>query len=277
MVCFLYSKYLIGVNESTCTCPGKTLGLSAKAIKKDATHMKDSFAYNHSVTCQNCSLSQMCLPFSLSSSELDQLDQIIERETPLQKGQSLITSGESFKALYAVRSGSLKSFTVSKQGEEQITAFHLPGDIIGFDGILEEKYRNNSIALETSMICKIPYQTVDRLSVSLPKLRHQMMRLMSGEINLEQEMLYLLNKKTAEERIATFVMRLSNCYKERGLSASQFRLSMTRSEIGNYLGLTVETVSRLLSRFHKNQYIQVNGKFITILNFDKLEELAEVR
>ncbi|WP_017445741.1 fumarate/nitrate reduction transcriptional regulator Fnr [Gayadomonas joobiniege] len=239
--------------------------------------MKHVASFSHAVTCQNCSLSQMCLPFSLNNAELNQLDGIIERETPLHKGEKLISTGDEFTALYAVRSGSLKSFTLSKQGDEQITSFHLPGDIIGFDGIGDQKHRTSSIALETSMICKIPYQTMDKLSVTLPKLRQQVMRLMSGEINLEQEMIYLLNKKTAEERIATFVMRLSNCYKERGLSASQFRLSMTRSEIGNYLGLTVETVSRLLSRFHKNQYIEVNGKFITILNFDKLEELAEVR
>ncbi|UAA37112.1 fumarate/nitrate reduction transcriptional regulator Fnr [Paraneptunicella aestuarii] len=225
-----------------------------------------------SIHCQNCSFSQLCLPFNLNSKELSKLDDIIQRKRPIQKNERLFTAGDGLKALYAVRSGSFKTFTVSQDGEEQITAFHLPGEIIGFDGLLELKHQSFAQALETSMVCEIPYQTLDDLSGEFPKLRQQIMRLMSNEIHHDQEMFMLLNKRTAEERLAYFIKSLSNRFHDRGFSANEFRLTMTRGEIGNYLGLTVETISRLLTRFQKENLIEVNGKLISIVNHPKLEE-----
>lgn len=228
------------------------------------------------IHCQNCSISELCIPFTLNEKELEILDNIIDRKRPIHKGEQLFQNGEKMQSLYAIRSGTFKTFTVNEQGEEQITGFHLAGDLLGFDAIASEEHPSFAKALETSMVCEIPYNTLDTLSNSMPKLKKQILRMMSTEIRSDQEMLTLLNRKNAEQRLATFVHTLSTRYHARGLSASEFRLSMTRSDIGNYIGLTVETISRLLNRFHKNDILQVDGKLITILDNDKLKEAAEL-
>ena len=228
------------------------------------------------IHCQNCSISELCLPFTLDEKELDTLDSIIDRKKPIHKGEQIYSDGQEMHALYAIRSGTFKTYTVNEQGEEQITGFHLPGDVLGFDAIADTEHPSFAKALETSMICEVPYNTLDALSNSMPKLKKQILRIMSSEIRSDQEMLALLNRKNAEQRLATFISSLSTRYQARGLSASEFRLSMTRSDIGNYIGLTVETISRLLNRFHKNGLIQVDGKLITILDSDKLNEYASL-
>ncbi|WP_166370575.1 FNR family transcription factor [Psychromonas sp. SA13A] len=231
-------------------------------------------AAGSSIHCQDCSISQLCIPYSLNESELDRLDDIIERKKPIQKGQEIFKAGEDMKCLYAIRSGTLKSYTITEQGDEQITAFHLAGDLVGFDGISSGSHPSFAQALETAMICEIPYDTLDELSTTMPKLRQQILRLMSNEIVGDQNMILLLSKKNAEERLASFIHNLSVRYSARGFSPREFRLSMTRGDIGNYLGLTVETISRLLGRFQKNGMIAVKGKYITILDEPQLAELA---
>jgi len=226
------------------------------------------------IHCQNCSISELCLPFTLNDKELDSLDNIIDRKRPIHKGEQIFTDGQPMHALYAIRSGTFKTYTVNEQGEEQITGFHLAGDLLGFDAIADSEHPSFAKALETSMVCEIPYNTLDSLSNTMPKLKKQILRMMSTEIRGDQEMLTLLNRKNAEQRLATFISTLSIRYHARGLSASEFRLTMTRSDIGNYIGLTVETISRLLNRFHKNGLIQVDGKLITILDIAKLNECA---
>ena len=228
------------------------------------------------IHCQNCSISELCLPFSLSDKELDVLDKIIDRKRPIHKGEQLFQDGEKMQSLYAIRSGTFKTFTVNEQGEEQITGFHLAGDLLGFDAIATAEHPSFAKALETSMICEIPYNTLDALSNSMPKLKKQILRLMSVEIKSDQEMLTLLNRKNAEQRLATFIAALSERYHARGLSAMDFRLTMTRSDIGNYIGLTVETISRLFNRFHKSGMIKIEGKLVTILDMDKLRETAAI-
>ncbi|MCH4294404.1 electron transport transcriptional regulator EtrA [Shewanella sp. 3B26] len=226
------------------------------------------------IHCHDCSMGTLCIPFTLNSNELDQLDNIIERKKPIQKGEQIFKSGDSLKSLYAIRSGTIKSYTITEQGDEQITGFHLAGDVIGFDGIHAQTHQSFAQALETSMVCEIPYNTLDDLSGSMPKLRQQIMRLMSNEIMSDQEMILLLSKKNAEERLAAFIANLATRYGNRGFSQREFRLTMTRGDIGNYLGLTVETISRLLGRFQKSGLIEVKGKYITILDFAGLNTLA---
>ncbi|MGL1956750.1 MAG: fumarate/nitrate reduction transcriptional regulator Fnr [Colwellia sp.] len=230
---------------------------------------------NH-IKCQNCSISELCLPFSLNEQELNTLNEIIDRKRPVHKGDKIYHDGQELHALFAIRSGTFKTFTVNEQGEEQITGFHLAGDLLGFDAIALNNHPSFAQALETSMICEIPYQNLDRLSNTMPKLKKQVLRLMSNEIRTDQEMLTLLNRKNAEQRVATFLVSLSDRYHARGLSAMEFRLTMTRSDIGNYIGLTVETISRLLNRFHKNGLINVDGKLITIIDIDKLSDAAAI-
>ncbi|WP_157393989.1 fumarate/nitrate reduction transcriptional regulator Fnr, partial [Ursidibacter arcticus] len=128
------------------------------------------------IHCQNCSISQLCLPFTLNDHELTQLDNIIERKKPVQKSQIIFKSGDELKAIYAIRSGTIKSYTISENGEEQITAFHLPGDLVGFDAIMDMKHVGFAQALETSMICEIPFEILDDLAGKMPKIRHQIMR-----------------------------------------------------------------------------------------------------
>lgn len=225
----------------------------------------------NTISCQHCSISQLCLPFSLNTEELNKLDEIIERKKPYRKGERVFQADQELKAIYAVRSGSFKSYTLSESGSEQITAFHLPGDILGFDGLSDQKHKSFAQALETGMLCEIPFSTLEDLSGRLPKLRQQLMRLMSSEISADQKMFLLLNQKTAEERLASFLSSLSQRFGIRGLSSKEYRLSMTRGEIGNYLGLTVETISRLLGKFQKEDVIKVEGKFITILDTEALQ------
>ncbi|MDG6896786.1 transcriptional regulator [Actinobacillus delphinicola] len=231
---------------------------------------------NCTIHCQNCSISQLCIPFSLNDFELNQLDNIIERKKPVQKNQVLFQAGEPLTSIYAIRSGTMKSYTISETGEEQITAFHLPGDLVGFDGIFSMHHSSFTQALETAMVCEIPFEILDELSGKFPKLRRKMMSLMSQEIQDNQHMILLLSKMSAETRLAAFIKNLSNRYFARGFSAREFRLTMTRSDIGNYLGLTVETISRLLGRFQKMGILNVQGKYITILDMEALSSLASI-
>jgi len=195
----------------------------------------------------------------LNEHELDQLDNIIERKKPIQKSQVLFKAGDTLNSIYAIRSGTIKTYTISEAGEEQITSFHLPGDLVGFDAITNMQHPSFAQALETAMVCEIPFDILDDLSGKMPKLRQQIMRLMSSE-----------------ERLAAFIHNLSKRYSARGFSAKEFRLTMTRSDIGNYLGLTVETISRLLGRFQKLGVLSVQGKYITINDINALIDLTGV-
>ncbi|SET29921.1 fumarate/nitrate reduction transcriptional regulator Fnr [Thorsellia anophelis] len=238
-------------------------------------HVIQKFSNNRSsIHCQNCSISQLCLPFTLSNIELEQLDKIIERKKPIQKGQTLFNAGETLNSLFAIRAGTMKTYTITENGEEQITGFHLPGDLVGFDAIVSKEHPSFAQALETSMVCEIPYDVLDELSGKMPKLRQQIMRLMSCEIKSDQDVLLLLSQKNAEQRLAAFILNLSKRFSDRGLSSKEFRLSMTRGEIANYLGLTVETVSRLFGRLQTNELLLVKGKFIEIIDQPALEALA---
>ncbi|WP_455647774.1 FNR family transcription factor [Lonepinella koalarum] len=228
------------------------------------------------IHCQDCSISQLCIPFTLNAHELDQLDNIIERKKPIQKSQLLFKAGDELVSLYAIRSGTIKSYTINEAGEKQITSFHLPGDLVGFDAIMNMRHPSFAQALETAMVCEIPFDVLNDLSGKMPKLRQQIMRLMSSEIKSDQEMILLLSKMNAEERLAAFIYNLSKRYSARGFSPREFRLTMTRGDIGNYLGLTVETISRLLGRFQKLGILAVQGKYITINSLPELTEIAGI-
>ncbi len=228
----------------------------------------------HQAHCKDCSLATLCLPLSLDMQDLDALDNIVKRSRPLKKGEFLFRQGDTFASVYAVRSGSLKTFSVTDCGEEQITGFHLPSEFVGLSGMDTELYPVSAIALETTSICEIPFDRLDELSASLPQLRRQLMRIMSREIRDDQQMMMLLSKKTADERIATFLVNLSARFRARGYSPQQFRLAMSRNEIGNYLGLAVETVSRVFTRFQQSGLLAAEGKEINLINLIEICALA---
>ncbi|MBD9416582.1 fumarate/nitrate reduction transcriptional regulator Fnr [Pseudomonas sp. PDM16] len=229
---------------------------------------------SHQAHCKDCSLAPLCLPLSLNLEDMDALDRIVKRGRPLKKGEFLFRQGDAFDSVFAVRAGALKTFTLSDSGEEQITGFHLPSELVGLSGVDTEFYPVSSQALETTSVCEIPFERLDELSVQLPQLRRQLMRVMSREIRDDQQMMLLLSKKTADERIATFLVNLSARFRARGFSANQFRLAMSRNEVGNYLGLAVETVSRVFTRFQQNGLINAEGKEVQILDPIELCALA---
>ncbi len=224
--------------------------------------------------CQTCSLNALCLPLSLNDSDMERLDDIIRRGRPIQKGQLLFQQGEPFQSVFAVRTGALKTYTLASNGEEQITGFHLASELIGLAGYDNGNYPLTAKALETTTVCEIPLTQLESLADDLPDLRKQLMRTMGTEIRHDQNMMLLLSKKNAEERVASFLLDISQRYQRRGFSATQFRLPMSRVDISNYLGLAVETISRVFTRFQKNSLIETQGKEVILLDPDTLYELA---
>lgn len=232
--------------------------------ESEALHLVDF--KNLKVSCGNCNLHELCLPRGLDSSDLEKLDRVTRRVRPLHKGDVLFRPGDSLTSLYAVRSGCLKLYISSNEGEDQITGFYLPGEILGLDGVESDVHTCTAVALETSTLCAFPYKNLYEICKHVPALHDQMFRLLGRELSHENQLLLTINKKNAEERIATFLVSLSARFKGLGYSATEFRLNMSRAEIGNYLGLTIETVSRGLNRFQKIGLISIQRKHIKILD-----------
>lgn len=237
---------------------------------------KDSKRCNHdfSVSCSDCRLSSICLPIALQTEEIDQLDEIIQRNKPLHKGEHLFRVNDGFSSVYAVRSGTLKAYTITDNGQEQVTGFYFPGEIVGMDGISKNQHVSSAKALETAAVCEIPFEKLGDLSMQIPSLQRHFFQLMSHEITEDQQLITLLSKNTAEERIASLLLSISSRNSRRKLSAVSLRLPMSRTDIGNYLGLTVETVSRIFSRLQKQGVLNVENKEITILDVDALRSMA---
>ncbi|MDH5786086.1 MAG: fumarate/nitrate reduction transcriptional regulator Fnr [Chromatiales bacterium] len=226
------------------------------------------------LACKDCSLFQLCLPVGIDATELDELDSIIKRRRPIKRGEHLFHVGSPFQAVYAVRSGSLRTYVPTEDGLEQVTGFHLPGELLGLDAIHLKHHPCAAKALETTSICEIPFDRLEELSARLSSLQHQLLTIMSKEILHDHSLLMLLGKKSAEERLAALLLSLSERYQRRGFSPTDFYLSMSRNDIGNYLGLAVETVSRLFSRFREEGVLIVQRKHICILDLAKLRAIA---
>lgn len=226
--------------------------------------------------CTNCSLQQLCLPIGISLDDIDRLDAIIKRRRPLPRGAHVFRMGDGFGSLYAIRSGSVKTYTITEQGSEQITGFHLTGELIGLDAINSEAHPCGAKTLETTSICEIPFDALEDLAAAIPALGRQLLRIMSRELQADENLLTLLGKKSAEERLAALLVSLSRRYYERGFSAREFHLAMSRNDIGNYLGLAVETVSRLFTRFQSQGLIVVQHKYVRIEDPAQLYQLAGV-
>jgi CRP/FNR family transcriptional regulator len=225
-------------------------------------------------SCSDCNLKGLCLPIAMDLKDIDKLDQIIQRSRPIQAGEHLYRSGDSFHSVYAVRSGSIKTYLVDDEGVEQVTGFFLPGEVLGFDGIGTHKHGCNVVALETSTVCEIPFDRLEELSRHIPTLQHHFFQLMGKQIESDHQMMLTLSKKNAEGRIATLLLSLSGRYGRRNLSPNAMRLPMSRMDIGNFLGLTIETVSRTFSRLHKEDIISVDGREVVIKDRQRLNELC---
>lgn len=226
------------------------------------------------VSCSQCSLSQLCLPRGLSHHEFETLTEILKRERPVEKGEALFELGQPFKSLFAIRTGSVKVFLPTNDGDEQIVGFHMPGELLGFDGMGHDTHGCSAVALESSSICELPYARLHDLCQEIPSLSDHFMTLMSNEIADEHAMMLMLAKKSAEARMATFLLSLSSRFSKRGFSPSQFNLTMSRHDIANYLGLAVETVSRLMTHMQDEGLIHVDRRFVSIVDMPALQSMA---
>ena len=226
------------------------------------------------VACSSCCLKGVCLPSSLDGGDLTRFGEIATAKRRVARGASLYHSGDNFESLYAVRSGAFKTVGVSRDGAEKITGFHLPGELLGLEAINGGRHGYNAVALEDSEVCIIPFAPLEQMALSLPALQHQLLRLVSGDISRDYGLMLLLGSMTAEQRLAAFLLSLARRHQRLGYAGDRFLLRMTREEIGNYLGLTLETVSRLLSRFQREGLIAVHQRDVEILGKDRLMEMV---
>ncbi len=223
------------------------------------------------LSCKNCSLSELCLPRSLSDDDLARFEEIVDTRPPIPKGGALYHAGEASQALYAIKSGAFKSVVTTEDGEEQIVGFHMPGELVGFDGV-ESVHNCTVVSLDRSTVCELPLRDLEALSRKVEGLQREVYTVMRREISQEQAMLLLLARRTAESRLASFLLSLSHRLGSRGFSRNEFNLVMSRHDIANYLGLAAETVSRLITRFQESGIVEVNRRRVTILDLAMLKE-----
>lgn len=218
-------------------------------------------------------LSHLCLPIGMAAADVARLDELVSERVRVGKGKNLYLTGDPVDAVYAVRFGSLRTQLEPADGQVQITGFHLPGELVGMDAMGQPRHVSSAIALEDSEVCVIRLAELDRIALHLPALQAQMRKLMSQEINRSQQMLLALGNMRSEQRVAGFLLNLSQRLAGLGYSPSEFILRMSREEIGNYLGLTLETVSRLLSRFAREGLIAVHLREVRILDGEALKQV----
>ena len=216
--------------------------------------------------CSSCSLRELCLPVGLSEDDMSRLDSLVFVRRPIKRGDYLFRAGEPFASLYAARAGFFKTKLLLEDGREQVTGFHMAGELMGMDGIGTERHTCDAVALEDSEVCVIPYDRLEGLSREMEALQHHFHKVMSREIVREHGVMMLLGSMRAEERLAAFLLNLSQRLSVRGYSPHEFNLRMTREEIGSYLGLKLETVSRAFSKFQEDGLVAVQQKNIRILD-----------
>jgi CRP/FNR family transcriptional regulator len=224
--------------------------------------------------CSNCNLRELCLPVGLSPGDLDRLDSLVMTRLTVRRGESLFRRGDSFASIYAVRSGFFKTTVSTEDGRDQVTGFQMTGELLGLDGIGDAAHNCDAVALEDSQVCVIPYGRLEELAQQFAGLQRQFHRVMSREIVRDHGVMLLLSSMTAEERVAAFLLNLSRRLEARGFSASSFLLRMTRAEIGAYLGLKLETVSRSFSKFHDGGILDVRQREVRIVDPAALRRLV---
>jgi CRP/FNR family transcriptional regulator len=225
------------------------------------------------VTCGSCNLRELCLPQAFSGAEIDLFERVVYARRRLKRGEALFSAGDAFKAVYSVRSGFFKTSVVDGEGREQVTGFSMGGELLGLEGIGTGQYNGSAIALEDSEVCVLPYALIEEIAAEVPALARRLNAVLAREIVRDQGVMMLLGSMRAEQRLATFLINLSRRFTARGYSCSDFNLRMTREELGSYLGLKLETVSRLFSRFQEDHLIEVQQKHVRIVDIPGLERI----
>ncbi|KXJ39912.1 MAG: hypothetical protein AXA67_12760 [Methylothermaceae bacteria B42] len=225
------------------------------------------------VTCNNCGFNTICFPRGLTQEEVTKLDNAVQRRKVLHKGDYLFRAGDPFHGLIAVKSGCAKLSYQDECGNEHILSLLLPGELLGFDGFSGKTYRCTAQALDTLSYCELPASQITQLCLRIPPLFKEILRHAGDALEIQREQLVFI-KKTAEERVSSFLMDLSSRYGYRGFSTREFSIGFTRQELGNYLDLALATVSRTLKQFEKEGWIRLRGKKVTILDMDSLRQLS---
>ena len=226
------------------------------------------------VACSNCNLRELCMPVGLSPDELKRIDEIVATRRQVKRRETLFRHGERFTSLYAIRTGVFKTRVTSEDGRDQVTGFQMAGEIIGLDGIVNDHHSCDAVALEDSEVCVMPFDRIEELSREVTALQRHVHQIMSREIVREHGVMLLLGSMRAEERLAAFLLNLVERLHARGFSQSELVLRMTREEIGSYLGLKLETVSRTLSRFAEDGTVEVDKRHIRISDAAALRRMV---
>ena len=226
------------------------------------------------VACSNCNLRELCMPVGLQPQELQRIDDIVATRRKIRRKETLFASGERFTALYAIRTGVFKTQVTAEDGREQVTGFQMAGEIMGLDGIVNDHHTCDAVALEDAEVCVMPFERIEELSREVTALQRHVHQIMSREIVREHGVMLLLSSMRAEERLAAFLLNLLQRLHARGFSASELVLRMTREEIGSYLGLKLETVSRTMSKFAEDGLIEVNQRHVRILDAAALRRMV---
>lgn len=227
-------------------------------------------------TCRECKLYNSCLPKSLNKNELNRFEKMIKHKAPLREGEHLFRQGNSLKNLYVIRVGSCKCYSPTIDGRQNISGFYLPGKILGLNAVAGDIHPDSAKVLETSSFCEIPYNDLRDLCYQIPSLQKQYINMICNELLDSQALMLISSKNKAENRLASFLISVSQRMKLRGYSCTDFNMSMARIDIANYLCLANETVSRVFSRFQTEGLIATKGKYVKLLNLHKLNELAGI-
>ena len=226
------------------------------------------------ITCNDCGIYGLCREVNGSDVDLRLPETIVRNRRLFERGELLYRTDEPVRTIYAVRSGSVKTYVLTKNGRMQITGFHIAGELLGLGAIAAHYFTTEAMALETTMVCEVPIEVLEVYSKEIPSIRQQMLKILSQEILDNQELMLLLGKKSADERLATFLLSLSQRFRRRSYSPTEFNLSMSRSDIGNYLGIAEETVSRVFTRFQNEGLLATERRQVQLLDLDRLDNIA---
>jgi CRP/FNR family transcriptional regulator len=226
------------------------------------------------VACSNCNLRELCMPMGLNKEELDRIDAVVEIRRKVKKGDYLFNNGEKFSSLFAIRTGFFKTCITAEDGRDQVTGFQMAGEVMGLDGIVNDHHTCDAVALEDAEVCVMPFDRIEELSREIGSMQRHVHKIMSREIVRENGVMLLLGSMRAEDRLAAFLLNLVQRLHARGFSQSELVLRMTREEIGSYLGLELETVSRTFSKFAEEKIIEVKQRHVRIISSDALRDLV---
>jgi len=229
------------------------------------------------VACSNCNLRELCMPLGLNETEMKRVDEVVATRRKVSRGDNLFRNGDKFNALYAIRTGFFKTRISAEDGRDQVTGFQMAGEIIGLDGIVSDHHTCDAVALEDAEVCVMPFDRIEELSREITSLQRHVHKIMSREIVRENGVMLLLGSMRAEERLAAFLLNLVQRLHARGFSQSELILRMTREEIGSYLGLKLETVSRTFSKFVEDGIVEVKQRHVRILNADALKLIVNAQ